>query len=79
MLEITLFILKPTEFTPLHEAVMRKKCELVLCMINVVRSELSPLPSPNQDHREQQIKLYRSQPSDSDYETINRKNKVRFD
>ena len=73
---VILFTLQLTGLSPLHQAVIKDKCELVLCMINIVRIEQSPLPNPNEDNREQQIKSHRSLPSNSNYDIINRKNKV---
>ena len=71
-----LLILQPTELSPLHQAVVKDNWELVLDMINAVRLDQSTLPKPNQDNREQQINSHRSLPSNSNYDIINRKNKV---
>lgn len=74
--DIMLLILQPTELSPLHQAVVKDNWELVLDMINAVRLDQSTLPNPNQDNREQQINSHRSLPSNSNYDIINRKNKV---
>jgi len=74
--DICSLILQPTQLTPLHQAVIKDKYELVLALINSVRLEQLPLPSPTQDNREQQIKSHCSEPGHSNYGTINKKNKV---